>query len=63
MNLTEEQQYIALTSGYRWVAGVGPNSEEIRTLVLNEGLNRRLDEANPEAPICQLTPLDIDTNN
>jgi len=55
--ITEEQAYIAVTSGHVWVSALSPQSKEVRTLVVNEGLNYRLSKADPETPIFLFNPL------
>jgi len=55
--ITEEQAYYAVTSGYRWVPALAPDSTEVRTLVFNAGLNTRLYEANPDTQIYLFNPL------
>lgn len=57
--ITEEQAYIAVTSGYRWVVALSFNSQQCRTLVIAEGLNSRLTEGDPDAPIFLFNPVDV----
>jgi hypothetical protein len=52
--LTELQMYEALTSGYRWVAALGPSCEDVRTLVPTTQILNKLDPADPSAPIFQI---------
>jgi hypothetical protein len=57
--ITEEQAYIAVTSGYRWVPALSPDSQQVRTLVADQGLNCRMGMADPESPIYLFNPIDF----
>jgi hypothetical protein len=56
--LTEEQAYIAVTSGYHWVPALSPDSKQVRTLVKGNGYSR-LGEADPIFPIYLFNPVDF----
>ena len=57
IRLSETEMYKAITSGYRWVSSLAPDGMECRTLIPVNGCTRRLDTAEPSAPIFQPVAL------